>query len=156
MLYENIDTLIKEAMRNQDAKRLSTLRLIKTELTNSSHADGVVEFTEEMEQATLKSMVKARTKAIEEYIKAGREDLASEEEEEMVIIKEFLPKEPTEDELRAHIREVISAYNSEMLANNPGFKLSMKDMSPIVSRVKETYDFQVVGKLTSEVLKTLI
>lgn len=156
MLYDNIDTLIKEAMRKQDAKRLSTLRLIKTELTNRSHAEGVMELTEDMEQATLKSMVKSRTKAIDEYLKAGRGDLAAEEEEEMLIIKEYLPKEPTDDELRTYIREVIKVYSADMMVDNANFKLSMKDMSAIVARVKETYNLQVVGKLASEVLRSLI
>ena len=147
-MYKEIQDLISQALKAGDTRKLNTLRLIKSEFLLAEK--NKVEITDSVEIKILSKMITQRQDSIEQYKKANRFDLAQKEEEEIAIIKQYLPEQPNEEFLKNYIRKCIDGYKEA----NPS--LSMKDIKPIMNIVKEKYDFLIIGKLVSEVLKEYV
>ena len=96
MILDNINSLIPEAMKNQDKVRLNSLRGIKTELTKAKTSGEA--YNEDVEKKILVKLVKQYTEAIKEFEANDAKELAESYKSELDIIKEFAPKEVTEDE----------------------------------------------------------
>ena len=149
-ILNSLNQKIKEAMINKNASELKTLRLIKSEFTKAEK-DGV-EINDLSSFKILNKMLSQREDAYNQYIKADRNDLANGELEEMNVIKSFMPKQPSEEEIICEVKKTIENYIS---SKEEGFKISMKDMKTILSNVQVTYP-TVNGKIVSEVLKSYI
>lgn len=141
---------MKEAMKNKNASELKTLRLIKAELTKAEK-DGIT-LNDMSTFKILNKMVSQREESFKQYMEGKREDLALIEKEEMDIIKTFIPQQPSDEEIIGKVKEVVSEYIS---LQGDGFKLSMKDMKPILSKVQETYP-TANGKFVADVIKSVI
>jgi uncharacterized protein YqeY len=98
------------AMKAKDANRVSTLRMMKTAIMNKQIEKGSVntELTEDEVIKTLQSLVKQRKDAIEQYRKAGRNDLAEKEASEIRIIEEYLPQPASTEEIVKAVEEAIA------------------------------------------------
>lgn len=156
-MYKEIQDLISQALKAGDTRKLNTLRLIKSEFLLAEK--NKVEITDSVEIKILSKMITQRQDSIEQYKKANRFDLAQKEEEEIAIIKQYLPEQPNEEFLKNYIRKCIDGYKESadsIISNGTTYSLSMKDMKPIMNIVKEKYDFPIVGKLVSEVLKEYV
>ena len=138
MIYENIDKLIANAMHNHDVDRLSTLRLIKTKFLEYKTSKGAKPIDENIEFSILKKMVDQRTESIMIYNDNNRADLAEKELKELTIIKEFLPKEVT-------IEEVEKSFNNVL---NEGIEPIKKNMGIFIKKIKEELPF-ADGKMVS-------
>jgi uncharacterized protein YqeY len=149
-ILNSLNQKIKEAMINKNASELKTLRLIKSEITKSEK-DGI-ELNDVTIFKILNKMLNQREDAYNQYIKAERHDLANVELEEMNVIKSFMPKQPSEEEINSEIKNTIENYIS---SKDETFKISMKDMKTILTTVQIKYP-TVNGKIVSEVLKTYI
>lgn len=130
MLYENIDKLIAEAMKNHDNIRLSTLRLIKTKFLEYKTSKGAKPIDEAMEITLLRKMVAERKDAIGLYIAAGRNELAEKENNEMKIIQEFLPAEVTPEQIREAFNAVLSTGIEPIKKNMGLFIRGIKEKLP--------------------------
>lgn len=148
MIKENLNKYIADAMKSKEAKKLEVLRLIKSELTKAEK-DGI-EINDASELKILLKMISQREDSIAQYEKAGRNELAENEKEEIAIINKYVPKQPTEEEIEEHTRHMIHTYLSE---KGDGYKLSMKDMKPIFTLVQRTYP-TANGKVVSKVLQS--
>lgn len=107
-LKTNIDNGIKDAMRAKDQDRLRTLRAIKSLILleeTSGSATGA-DLSADVEIKLLTKAAKQRRDSLEIYKAQGREDLAEVEQAELTIIEEFLPKQLSEDELKAKLEEI--------------------------------------------------
>ena len=144
-MYKEIQDLISQALKAGDTRKLNTLRLIKSEFLLAEK--NKVEITDSVEIKILSKMITQRQDSIEQYKKANRFDLVQKEEEEIAIIKQYLPEQPSEEFLKNYIRKCIDGYKATNTT------VSMKDTKIIMNMVKEKYDFPIVGKLVSEVLK---
>ncbi len=149
-----IDELIKDAMHQKNRELLNVLKLIKAEFLKKQTEPGrkSKELTEDEQIKVLLKMVSQREDSIRQYIDGGRQDLADAEKREVEIINNFTPKQPTDDELAEYVSGVISAYR---LTKEDGYTLSMKDMKPIMSIVREKYP-TANGKVISDTLKKVI
>lgn len=145
MLKEKLNDLIKEAMLNHDNARLEVVRSIKTAFTNFEKEGK--ELTDSDETRILLKMVSQREDSVEQYRNGGRQDLAEKEQGELGILNEYVPKQPTEEEIAALTRTVISSFES---AN--GRKVEMRDMKTILAEVQKTYP-TANGKVVSAVVK---
>lgn len=107
-LKTNIDNGIKDAMRAKDQDRLRTLRAIKSLilLEETSGSNTGADLSADVEMKLLTKAAKQRRDSLEIYKTQGREDLAGVEQAELTIIEEFLPKQLSEDELRAKLEEI--------------------------------------------------
>jgi uncharacterized protein YqeY len=93
-------------MKAKDAARLSTLRLVKAYVMNREIEKGDPLTDEEMTKA-LQSLVKQRRDSIEQYEKAGRQELADKELAEIEVIDQYLPQAATREEIERAVAEAI-------------------------------------------------
>ena len=120
-LLEQIVTDITAAMKAKDADRLSTLRMVKANLMNRKIEKGA-ELTDEEVQKALQSLVKQRRDSIEQYEKAGRNELAAKEAAEVVVIEEYLPGAATAEEIEKAVADAVTSTGAT----------SMKDMGLVM------------------------
>jgi uncharacterized protein YqeY len=148
--FNILNEKMKEAMKNKNASELKTLRLIKAELMKSEK-DGI-KLNDLTVFKILTKMVNQREESYKQYVKGNREDLAVVEKEEMDLIKTFIPKQPSDEEIINKVNEVVRDY---IIIQGNGFKLSMRDMKPILTKVQETYP-TANGKLVADVIKQFV
>jgi uncharacterized protein YqeY len=141
-LKEKILQDIKEAMKAQDRLKLSTLRLLMAEMKNKEIA-AKGELKDQEILALIQKAVKQCQDSIEQYKKGGREDLAEKEGEEMKILKTYLPKELSQEELLKIVDHAISTTGA----------LSPKDMGRVMKEVIPQTQGKADGKLVSELVK---
>lgn len=151
MLREQIDTALKAAMKAKDDKlRVSTLRLINAAIKDRDIAargedrcDGA---TEEEILALLTKMVKQREESAAAFENGGRPELAEQERAEIAVIKQFMPRQLSDDEIESAVKGVIAEYEAS----------GLKDMGKCMGALKERYtgsmDFGRAGKLMKESL----
>lgn len=143
MYRENIDKQIASAMKSGDNVRLAVWRSIKTEFVKFQTSGANAELTDEKELQIITKMVQQRKDSVEQYTKAERFDLAKVEQAELDILASFLPKEPTEDDIRGAIQE---------FATEIARTLTMKDMRDIMAAVRAKYP-TVNGGLVSKIFR---
>ncbi|MGH1404545.1 MAG: GatB/YqeY domain-containing protein [Alphaproteobacteria bacterium] len=138
---EEFSAALKAALKNKEQVALSTIRLIITALKDRDIAvreKGGAEGVSDGEiLLMLQSMIKQRQESSRTYSEAGRDDLAEREEAEIDIIRSFLPKQLSEDEVGELVDRLISETGAE----------SVKDMGRIMGVLKGKYAGQVdMGK----------
>lgn len=146
MIYNNIDKLIAEAMKNHDNIRLSTLRLIKTKFLEYKTSKGAKPIDESIEINLLRKMVSEREDSVQIYLSAGRNELADKEMKEINIIKEFLPAEVTEE-------QIAEAFKKSLV---DGVEPIKKNMGVFIRNIKTllpTADGKTVSAYVSKNLK---
>lgn len=131
-LKEQLSTAVKNAMRNKDKLRLTTLRMAQAAV-KQIEIDERRELTDEDVLGVLDKMLKQRRDAAAQYDDAGREELGDQERAEMVVIEEFMPGAMTEDELDVLIRTTINLTGAQ----------GMQDMGRVMNELKP----QVVGRV---------
>jgi len=149
-----IDELIKDAMHQKNRELLNVLKLIKAEFLKKQTEPGrkEKELNDEEQTKILLKMASQREDSIKQYTNGGRQDLADAERKELQIIEQFTPKQPTDDELADYTCNIIQQYVKD---KTEGYKLSMKDMKPIMTMVKEKYP-TANGKIVSQTLQKAI
>ena len=148
---ERIQKDIMSAMKEKDEVRLTALRAVKTAImqTNTSpnfkgNRDANLPDADVLK--IMQKLAKEREESYNIYVTAGRNDLADKEYKEMLIIKEYLPKPLSEDELNAIIKEVIS----EVGATN------MKDMGKVMSVVTQRVNGRADGSVISKMVRGIL
>ena len=141
MIYNQLNSLIAEAMKNKDNERVNVLRLIKSELVKKEKEGK--ELTEQIEANVLMKMVSQREDSIAQFTKANRMDLVENETKELNIIKEFAPKQVSDEDIIAETEKVISVMGT----------VTMKDMKNILAEVQKIYP-TANGKIISQVVKS--
>ena len=150
MINNKINEMIASALKNRESDLLNVLKLIKTEFVNTMH--NKFELNEANEVKILLKMASQREDSIQQYIKGGRNDLAESEKKELDIIKSYIPKQATDEEIAEYTNGIITAY---MVSKGEDYTLSMKDMKPIMTLVKEKYP-NANGKIISMTLNKVI
>ena len=147
-MREQLPTLMKEAMKAGDKKRLGAIRLIGAAMKDREiEARGLGKpMTEEDEQAVLRKMLKQRQDSIVAYEAAGREELAAQERDEVAVLSEFLPQQMDEAGTRAAIAEAIA----ETGAAGP------KDMGKVIAAVKSKHAGRIDFGKASGIVKDLL
>ena len=140
------DTIIADltaAMKAKDADKLSTLRLVKSNLMNRQIDKGS-DLTDEEITKAMQSLVKQRRDSVEQYEKAGRSDLAAKEAAEITIIEAYLPKAATADEIDAAVAAAISETGAS----------SIKEMGTVMkAAMVHLADKSADGKMVSNAVK---
>ena len=126
---------------------LPTYKLIKAEFLRWVKDNPDKNFNEAVEAKILKKMHTQRMESAELYEKAGRNSLAENEKFEASVIEQFLPKEPSEEEIT---KETTSIIENEFKGN-----VTMKDMKRILSLVQAKYP-GASGKIISNIVKSYI
>lgn len=135
---------IKQAMKDKNTRRLSTLRLMNAAIQDRDIAlrgKGKDKADNEEVLDILTKMIKQREESSRMYREGKRPELEAQELEEMEIIREFLPVQLTPEETEAAVSEAIAETDAE----------SLRDMGKVMGILKERYrgqlDMGVVGGL---------
>ena len=132
------------AMKAQDAGRTSTLRMVKAAMMNRQIEKGS-ELDDDDMQKLLRSLVKQRRDSIEQYEKAGRQELVEKEKAEIEVIETYLPQAASHDE----IEQAVAAAIAETGAT------SMRDMGKVMKAAQAALAGKNAdGRLISEVVKS--
>lgn len=139
----NINAAIKAAMLAKSEAELRALRAIKAAILLAKTAEGGgAELTEADETKLLQKLAKQRKDSLEIFRQQNREDLAVKEEEELVVIDRYLPKQMEEAELRTAITEIIATTG----ASSPA------DMGKVMGVASK----QLAGKADGKAISTLV
>ena len=142
-LTEKINHDLKEAMKSNDSVKLQTIRSIRALILEFEKSGSGKKLNEEEEIKLLSSAAKKRKEAMEEYIKAGRNDLASIEEAELNIIKTYLPKQLTSEEILQRIKLLADQIGATTKADFPKLMpLAIKELKGLADGkvIKETIE----------------
>ena len=144
-LSDQLQKDLVAAMKAKDEARLSAIRMIKTAVQKAAVADPSKPLTEAAEQQILKSLVKQRVEAAEMFRKGGREELATKEESERVIIESYLPASATDEEIDAAVTAALSETGAT----------SAKQMGIVIKAAQAKLAGKTVdGKILSEKVKS--
>lgn len=150
MLRSRLDAALKEAMKAKQTRRLSTVRLIIAAIKDREIAargdGGGGPVSDEEIQGILQKMVKQRRESIAHYEEGGRLELAEQEQEEIDVIREFLPAQMEGDELEAAVRAVIEEVEAK----------GVKDMGRTMAVLKERYAGRMDPAAAATVAKRIL
>ena len=143
-LRTELNDEMKKAMRDKKQVTLSTIRLIMAAVKERDiqcRTQGASEAASDQDiLSLLQSMIKQRVEASKTYYDGGRDDLAKREEEEIEVIKSFLPSQLDNDELEKAVAGIIDKTGAA----------DIKDMGKVMGELKKQYAGQVdMGKASS-------
>tara|TARA_B100001248_G_scaffold259862_1_gene246781 strand:+ start:60 stop:512 length:453 start_codon:yes stop_codon:yes gene_type:complete len=149
-MREKLNSELKKSIINKNIVATKTIRLILAAIKDRDIVDrsqGNQNGIGEAEIISLlKKMQKQREESIELYSKGNRIDLVKSEEDEINIIKEFLPKQMDDDEIINLVKEAIKSQDAK----------SIKDMGKVMNYLKENYatnmDFSKASKFLKDML----
>jgi uncharacterized protein len=136
MLRDDINNAVKEAMKAKHERKLSTLRMVNSTIKNADIAargEGKPPLSDADLLGVFQKMIKQRQEAVELYDKGGRAELAAAEREEIAIISAYLPKQMSDDEVRAAIASIIAETKAS----------GVKDMGKVIGALKAKYSGQM-------------
>ncbi len=140
-LKQRLSDEMKAAMRAKEKARLGTIRMILAELKRIE-VDERIELDDARVLATLDKMQKQRRDSIEQFNAASRDDLADIEQQELLVIKEFLPQPLTEAELTSIVNTAVADSGAQ----------GMQEMGKVMALVKP----QVQGRADMGAISQLV
>ena len=111
-LKEAITKEMTAAMKSGDKVRLETVRSVRAGILEYEKS-GKGDITDEASLQVVMQQVKKRKETIEIATKAGRMEMVAEEEAQLKILQEFLPKQLSEDEVRAEVKRIAEKVGSK-------------------------------------------
>lgn len=146
-LFDKVSGDIKTAMLARDKVRLEALRGIKKEFLEAKTAKGGDgELSDDAALKILAKMVKLRKESASIYTEQNREDLAGEELAQAAIIEEYLPKQLSEEELTAALKEIIARVGAT----------SAKEMGKVMGTATKELAGKAEGKAISAKVRELL
>lgn len=149
-MREELSDALKTAMKAKEQRKVSTLRLILAAIKDRDIAarseDRCEGITDEEILSVLHKMIRQRTESAETYDKGGRPELAAGEREEIKIIEGFLPRQMSEDEIRAAAAAVVDELEATAL----------KDMGRCMNTLKERFPGQMDFGKASGIVKQML
>jgi uncharacterized protein YqeY len=149
-IIDRLDEDLKAAMRNQDKARLRTLRSLRSALKNAEigqRREGAETVLSEQEQlAVLRKQVNQRKDSIDQYENAGREDLVAKEQEELDVLKEYMPDRMPDEELRRRLEAIVEEVGAE----------SMADMGAVMGNAMQELRGRVDGSRVQKTVRELL
>lgn len=143
-LSEQIISDLTTSMKAQDAQRTSTLRMVKAAMMNRKIEKGS-ELDDDEVQKLLRSLVKQRRDSIEQYEKAGRQELVIKEQAEIAVIEAYLPQAASIAEIEAAVTAAIAETGAT----------SIKDMGKVMKTVQSALAGKNAdGKLVADTVKS--
>src|SRR5690606_13636238 len=142
-LKERILEDIKTAMKNKNAERLEVLRFLNAAIKNREIEIRPNPVSDSEVMSVIQKLTKQRVDAIDQYKNAGRDDLASKEEAELMILKEYLPTPLSEAELKQLVQDSIAAVGAT----------SIKDMGKVMKDAVVKAQGRADNRLLSQYIK---
>jgi len=150
-IRERLSEDLKAALKAGDKRRLSCVRMVVSRLRErqialrGAHGAERV-MTEEEEAEVVATYAKQRRESIDAYRQAGRAELAAEEEAELAILGDYLPRQLDDDELRAIVRQAIAATGAS----------TAKDLGAVMKEVMPQLKGRADGKRINALVRELL
>ena len=143
MLEEKILENFKQAMKDKDALRVSTLSFLRSELKNIAIDKRASKLEDADVLAAIKKQIKQRQDSIEQFTAGGRVDLAQKESKELEILKFYLPEQLSEGKIKEIIDQVVSLAGAK----------TAQDMGKVMKELLPKLAGGADNKLVSELVK---
>lgn len=141
-IQEKLTAEMKTAMKAKDTLRLNTIRMMRTAIKNRE-IEEKGELSDDAVIGVLSTLVKQRRESAQAFRENDRVEMAEKEEQEIIVIQDFLPAQLSEDEVKAMIAEAASETGAS----------SMKDMGKVMKIVSAKTRGRADGKVVSELVK---
>lgn len=141
-IADQLTSDMKDAMRARDKGRLSAIRFTLAALKNAQ-IEAMHPLSESEETDVLRKQAKMRRDSIDQYRKAGRDDLVAKEETELAVVEHYLPAAPSAEQLREAVRAAIA----ESGASGP------KDMGPVMRATLSRLGGQADGRTVQGIVR---
>ncbi len=135
---------MKQAMKNKEKDRLTTIRMVKASLQNEAIKFGKQELSEEEELTVLSREVKQRKDSLQEFEKAGRQDLVEKIQTELKHVEIYMPQQLSEEEVTEIVKEAIAETGAASKADMG------RVMAVLMPKVKGKADGSLVNKLVQQ------
>ncbi len=146
-LEQKIMAQMKDAMKSKDEATLRGLRAIKAEIIKAKTEPGAGgEISPDKEITLLQKMMKQRNDSLDIYRQQNRQDLARKEEEEIEVIRNFLPQQLSEEELKKELQQIITETGASSAA----------DMGKVMGAASKKLAGRADGKTISSIVKSLL
>ncbi len=142
----DIEKKLKEAIKKKNEVEISTLRLVLAAIRNYQIEKRPLELTEDDCLQVLKREAKKRHEAIEAYCLGGRNELADREEQELDIIKKYLPAELSDEQIKQIIIEIVTRTGGANAVN----------FGQIMGEAMKQCGGQADGKKVSQIVKEVL
>ncbi len=149
MLRDDINKALTEAMKAKNERAVSTLRMVNSTLKNAdieARGAGKPALGDADVLPILQKMIKQRQESVELYQKGGRADLVKQEQEEIAIISAYLPKQMSDEEMKAAIQAAIAETAAA----------GMKDMGKVIGVLRAKYAGQMDMAKASALVKGML
>lgn len=145
-LKEKINNDLKDAMKSGDKTRLAVVRSIRALILEFEKSGIGRELNSEDELQMLTTAAKKRKDSIEQFRNAGRNDLADQEEKELKVLQEYLPKQLNEDEIKAEVVRLASQIGAK----------SKEDFSKLMPLVMKELKGKADGKIVKSIVENFL
>ena len=145
MLRDELNTALKESIKAKDQVKVGTLRMVMAaikDLDINARTSGKDVDDAEIAQM-MQSLIKQRRDSVKMYEEGGRQELADKENKEIEIITSFLPKQLSDDEIKAAVDDIIAKTGAS----------AMKDMKDVMGGLRESYAGQMDFSKAAAIIK---
>lgn len=145
-IVDVVTVQLKEAMKAKDARRLATLRSMRTAFLNEMKKDGSDSVSDEVCEGLVRKLEKQRKESIEAFEKAGRDELADAERAELAVLQEFLPQLADEAQTRIWVEEAIASTGAT----------EAKDTGKVMGTLMKVHKADIDGNLARGIVQELL
>ncbi|BFT73386.1 MULTISPECIES: GatB/YqeY domain-containing protein [Paenibacillus] len=144
-LSDRLNEDMKQAMKSQDKFKLSVIRMVRSTIKNSE-IDLKRSLDDNEVLDVLTREIKQRKDSLQEFTKAGRDDLAENLQAELVILAEYMPQQLSEEEVKAIVQQTIQQIGASSKADMG------KVMTALMPQVKGRADGKLINQLVQQLL----
>ena len=145
MLKEKLMQDLKDAMKEKNTIKKDTVQMVRAAILQIEKDKGIEDSDEKIIEIIAKE-VKGKKDAIVDFEKGGRDDLVLQTNTEIAILREYLPKQLSKEEIRTIVEEIINAIGAT----------GIKDMGPVMKEAKAKIGAGADGRTINEVVKELL
>ncbi|GGI43470.1 hypothetical protein GCM10008018_02240 [Paenibacillus marchantiophytorum] len=144
-LSDRLNEDMKQAMKSQDKFKLSVIRMVRSTIKNQEiDLKRALDDNEVLDVLTRE--IKQRKDSLQEFTKAGRDDLAESLKAELVILAEYMPQQLSEEEVKAIVQQTIEQIGASSKADMG------KVMTALMPQVKGRADGKLINQLVQQLL----
>jgi hypothetical protein len=150
MIRDKLTVAMKDAMRARAEPATTTIRMINAAIKQKdidvARPRGDQQIGDDEILNLLQNLIKSRRESVELYKQGSRQDLVDKEEAEIAVIEQFLPKQMSEEETKAAVRELVASLGAS----------SVKDMGKVMGALKSKYAGQLDTSKASVIVKQVL
>ncbi|MFT8908177.1 MAG: GatB/YqeY domain-containing protein [Lentilactobacillus diolivorans] len=146
-VYDQLKSDLKDAMKARDKVRLGVIRGLKSQIMNAEVDSSNHKLTDDQINTVVMKEIKQQKESLEEFQKANRQDLVTDQQAKLKIAEEYAPKQLSNDEVEKIVIETISQVGAESMADFG------KVMGAVMPKLKGKADGNIVNQFVKKQLK---